>query len=145
MGGEGNFQSHLPFWGILHFLCCLHFWGRPFFRSFSFWGHHHFRGIFIFEVLFIFEVVFIFELLFISFYLIFSPECGIAQNSFPIFASWASWLSEGDRLQRLRSCQYFIASHHLTVTDCNAYACANIPAWLSQLFVYTLYCTVKLR
>ena len=53
-------------------------------------------------------------------------------------------LSEGDRIERLCLSQYFIASHHLTVTDCNAYACANIPALLSPLFVYTLYCTVKL-
>ena len=28
---------------------------------------------------------------------------------------------------------------------CNAYACANIPARLSKLFVFTLYCTVKLH
>ena len=32
----------------------------------------------------------------------------------------------------------------MTVTDCNAYAHANICAWLSPLFVYTPYCTVKL-
>ena len=37
--------------------------------------------------IFIFEVVFIFEVHFVLFYFIFSPECGIAQNSFPIFAS----------------------------------------------------------
>ena len=46
-----------------------------------------FKVILIFEVVFVFEVVFIFEVHFILFHFIFSPECGIAQNSFPIFAS----------------------------------------------------------
>ena len=58
-------------------------------------------------------------------------------------------LSEGERLQCGPSCQYFLASCHLTATDCNAYTRANIPVLfltvLCALFVLCvhMYCTLS--